>query len=355
MTAATIGRAPALVRRGLRLRTGRLRADRAFTAAARGDRPILVGPFLSEIGFEVLYWLPMLARYFERHAVAKARVVAMSRGGAGVWYEDLAARYVDVFDHLTPAELKEAQRRRVERGGAQKQFAVSELDGRLLDLARSDTGIGADAAVLHPSLMYNAFTYLWADRAGHHGARRRLLNRPLPRPPANDEPALDLPGEYVAVKAYFSDCFPASDDNRRFVTRLVARLAEAHSVVLLSTGIDLDDHRDFTTATEEGRVRTIEGAMTPRNNLELQTRAIAGAKALVTTYGGFSYLGPFLGVPSIAFYSEENFVPAHLDVMRRAVTDLRNQDAGAGFMVVDVRDFALVELAAGLAPEASPA
>jgi hypothetical protein len=355
MTAATIRRAPALLRRGLELRSGRLRTDRAFAGAARGDRPILVGPFVSEIGFEVLYWLPLLARYFEKHAIPKERVVAMSRGGAGVWYTDLAAGYVDVFDHLTPAELKEAQLTRVEHSGSQKQFALSELDRRLLDLARGDTGVGADAAVLHPSLMYNAFTYLWADKAGHHGARRRLLNRPLPRPPANDDPALDLPAEYVAVKAYFSDCFPDNDDNRQFVARLVARLAEAHPVVLLSTGIELDDHRDFTTAADEGRVRTVEHVMTPRNNLELQTRAIAGAKALVTTYGGFSYLGPFLGVPSIAFYSEENFVPAHLDVMRRAVTDLRNQGADAGFMAVDVRDFPLVELAAGLAPEVSAA
>lgn len=343
----------ATIRRALEVRTGRLRADRAFAAAARGDRPILIGPFLSEIGFEVLYWLPMLARYFEKHAVAKERVVAVSRGGAGVWYADLAGGYVDVFDHLTPVELKDAQRDRVERGGAQKQFGVSELDERLLDLARSDTGVGADAAVLHPSLMYNAFTYVWADAAGHERARRRLLNRPLPRPHASDEQALDLPSEYVAVKAYFSDCFPDSEQNRGFVARLVGRLAEAHPVVVLSTGLDLDDHHDFNTATGEGRIRTIEHLMTPRNNLELQTRAIAGAKALVTTYGGFSYLGPFLGVPSVALYSEENFVPAHLDVMRRAVTDLRNQGAGAGFMPVDVRDFPLVDLVAGLTLEPS--
>jgi hypothetical protein len=345
---------PVMIRRGLELRTGRLRADRAFAAAARGDRPILVGPFLSEIGFEVLYWLPMLARYFERHGIAKERVVAMSRGGAGGWYADLVARCVDAFDHLTPAELKEAQRDRLDRGGAQKQFAMSELDERLLELARRDTGVGSDVAVLHPALMYNAFTYLWADRAGHHGARRRLLNRPLPRPPATDDPALDLPAEYIAVKAYFSDCFPDTNDNRRFVAELVARLAEAQPVVLLSTKIDLDDHGDFTTATDEGRVWSIEQLMTPRNNLELQTRAITGSKALVTTYGGFAYLGPFLGVPSIAFYSEETFVPAHLDVMRRAVADLRRQRAGAGFIAVDVRDFPLVELAAGLAREASP-
>ena len=122
-------------------------------------------------------------------------------------------------------------------------------------------------------------------------------------------------------------------------------------VVLLSTGIDLDDHRDFTRPPTSGRVLTLEHLMTPRNNLELQTRAIAGAQALVSTYGGFSYLGPFLGVPSFAFYSEENFVPAHLDVMRRAVADLRDRAPAPGSWPSTSRDFPLVELAAGLVPE----
>ena len=80
--AVTIRSATTLLRRALEFRTGRLRADRAFASAARSDRPILVGPFLSEIGFEVLYWLPMLARYFERHAVAKDRVVAVLHAAA---------------------------------------------------------------------------------------------------------------------------------------------------------------------------------------------------------------------------------------------------------------------------------
>ena len=350
MSAPGILPTPAALRRGLELVTGRVRADRAFAAAARGDGAILVGPFFSEIGFEILYWLPMLARYFVRHGIAKERVTAMSRGGAGTWYADLADRYVDVFDYMTPSELKSAQSQRVERFSTQKQFAAADLDRRLIDLARRDARVDADATVLHPSLMYNAFTFLWEERAGHRGTRRRLLNRALPEP---SQAEVDLPEDYVAVKAYFSDCFPENDVNRSFVARLVAKLAADQQVVLLSTGIDLDDHRDVRASSDGGRVVTIEHSMTPRNNLELQTQAIAGAKALVTTYGGFSYLGPFLGVPSVAFYSEENFIPAHLDVMRRAVTDLRNQGAGAGFMVVDVRDLPLVELAAGLVPEPS--
>ena len=71
--------------------------------------------------------------------------------------------------------------------------------------------------------------------------------------------------------------------------------------------------------------------MTPADNLAVQTRAIAAARTLVGTYGGFSYLGPYLGVDSFAFYSEENFVPSHLDVMRRARADLERAAGPVAF------------------------
>ena len=43
--------------------------------------------------------------------------------------------------------------------------------------------------------------------------------------------------------------------------------------------------------------------MTPRNNLAVQTKVISGARAFIGTYGGLSYLAPFYGVNSLAFYS----------------------------------------------------
>jgi hypothetical protein len=58
--------------------------------------------------------------------------------------------------------------------------------------------------------------------------------------------------------------------------------------------------------------------MTPRNNLGLQTAAIGGARAFVGTYGGLSYLPPFLGVPTIAFYSHPAaFRQHHLEMAQR--------------------------------------
>jgi hypothetical protein len=175
---------------------------------------------------------------------------------------------------------------------------------------------------------------------------RRSAFRPLPRHTLEDAAPVDLstlPRDYVAVKAYFSSCFPDTPGNRRFVADLVERLARDSHVVLLSTRIGVDDHSDFQEDLWSDRVHAVDHLMSPANNLAVQTRLIAGARALFATYGGFSYLGPFYGVTSYSFYSHSNFNPAHLDVMRRAVGRLREGGGDGGFVTLSVHDAELLE------------
>ena len=72
--------------------------------------------------------------------------------------------------------------------------------------------------------------------------------------------------------------------------------------MLLNTPFRVDDHADYA-AHGSPRVHTVDDLMTPARNLDVQTAVIAGAKAFVGTYGGYSYLAPLCGVPSLAFYS----------------------------------------------------
>ena len=75
-----------------------------------------------------------------------------------------------------------------------------------------------------------------------------------------------------------------------------------------------DDHGDLEVTDGRGVYR-VDHQMTPERNLEVQTEIISRAKAFVGTYGGLAYLGPYYGVPSIGFYSEETeLVPVHLDM-----------------------------------------
>ena len=66
--------------------------------------------------------------------------------------------------------------------------------------------------------------------------------------------------------------------------------------------------------------------MTPQDNLAVQTAVVARARELVSTYGGFSYLGPMLGVPTLALHTHEAFSRVHLDVLARRLSRTRSYE-----------------------------
>jgi hypothetical protein len=278
--------------------------------------PIVVGPWLSEVGFEVLYWIPFLNWACEHGGLDPERLVVVSRGGTGSWYGGLAARYFDVLDFFSVEEFRAANQRRIERAGGQKHRLRTEFDDEILRHVQRTLGAPA-LEVLHPSFMYNLFVRFWRGHAGLELIDRHVRFRPFGPPPGAADPGLPS-GDYVAVKFYWSSCFPATPDNRALVGRIVRALAAQSEVVLLDTGLVVDDHRDSEPPLGE-RIHRIASRVSAARNLELQSRVVAGARAFVGTYGGFSYLGPSYGVPSLAIYSDaDGFLPVHLRVAERA-------------------------------------
>ena len=75
---------------------------------------------------------------------------------------DIAGRYVEIFDHLSPEEFGRRNRERHQRqeSGGQKQTTTGQLDIHLIEAAARETGI-SDPAVCHPSLMYRLFNRFW--------------------------------------------------------------------------------------------------------------------------------------------------------------------------------------------------
>ena len=89
---------------------------------------IVVGPWLSEVGFELLYWAPFVRKQLGRYKVDPERVLVISRGNASGWYQPFTGRYVDIFDLCTPREFYEANRQRdMEQHNGKKHVAVCEI------------------------------------------------------------------------------------------------------------------------------------------------------------------------------------------------------------------------------------
>lgn len=301
-------------RRALRARRERT-GDRALAAVGTRSGRVVIGPWTSEVGFELLYWIPLVRRALTRNAVDPARVTVVTRGGAAAWYADLAAHDVEIYDLMPPEELAERNAADAARSGTQKQLQVGPVDAEIL--RRAGAALDEDAELVHPRVLYRAMRYVWGAAAPLEEALSRLSFTSLPTSTAAPALRAALPDRYVAVKLYFSDCFPDTRENRAFADRVIATLAERTTVVLLSTGRRHDDHVEVPGKDRPG-VLFATDLMTARDNLAVQSAIVAGADRVIGTYGGFSYLGPFLGVPSSSFWSHETFNHVHLEVMRHA-------------------------------------
>jgi hypothetical protein len=245
--------------------------------------------------------------------------VIVSRGGSKHWWGSIGAQYVDVFDLWTVEEFHNV------RGVVDKQMEEWHVEEDLQKRLRAK-GALEEADVLHPSLLYTM--YYLARKIDQRTFPQQVIHddngttglmsiyKPIPAPDVGD---LDgrLPDEFVAVRLYFRPSMPDSPETRRFAQDVIRRLARNTNVVLLNNGLELDDHSDMVVELED-RVVKLEDLMEPNNNLHIQTIALARARAFIGTYGGLSYLAPFLNVPSVGFASLPGHAAAwHLDLAQR--------------------------------------
>ena len=318
-----------------------LREERAALArireAASGRAPIIVGPWVSEVGYEVLYWVPFLRWFQDRYAIAPDRLIAVSRGGVAWWYAGIASRYVDVLDLYTAEEFaRHADARR--SAGDQKQLEPSAWEREIVADVVRRVGI-ADAQVLSPGLMYRLFRSVWhGDRGLDFMFRHTVYERQAPAPLPEDD---WLPPAFAAVKFYTGAALPDTPRTRQQLRAAVARLAERMPVVSLDTGLGLDEHRDYLFDGVPG-VLDLRDRMTPATNLAVQSRVIARASLFAGTCGSLAWLAPMLGVATAAVYADDRYLSSHLYAARYAYRRM----SAARFSVVDLQALAHLSAAA---------
>ncbi len=306
--------------------------EQVLQMAADG-RPIVAGPWLSEAGFELLYWVPFV-RWVARYAkLDPARLYVVSRGGTRAWYGGVAAHYDDVFRYFTPDEFRARNDARIsEQKGVLKHVQLAGFDRAIVEQVASAHAL-TDYHVLHPSLMYGLFQLFWKQ---HQPVTLvELFTQFGLIPESEDEAAIrrQLPDRYVVAKFYGSAGLPPTEENRRFVDALLADLSTGTDIVLLNPGVRYDDHADFHVPTG-GRVHGIDHLLEPASNLATQTAIIRGAEAYIGSYGGFSYLAPLVGTDTVTFYSDPGgFRWDHLEVAKRVFAGI----GGGGFSELDVR------------------
>ena len=317
---------PAAVVRAGRRAIALRQADRELETTLRAGEPLVVGPFLGEVGYELLYWRPYVFRLLRSHGVERDRVTVVGRGGSASWYAPVAARQVDAFELLPPDEVLARIEERVARTGQRKQLSEDALDRDLQRLAAA----GATGAV-HPLHMFWSARFAWEGLVPAAEAIAAGDHEPLPRGELPAEIAARLPERFVAVKAYFNECVPDTPEARGAYADVVRAAAEVAPVVLLQPGFAVDDHEDVEATVPVIRV---DDLLRPESNLAVQAAIVARAEALVSTYGGFSYLGPLLDVRTLALGLAAGENRHHEAVLHAVRPEARYERAAPGAKAV---------------------
>jgi hypothetical protein len=136
--------------------------SRGCCSIERKERLIIVGPWVSEVGFELLR-IPFLNWVTTHRPFTSDRLVVVSRGGCAAWYRDIASHYVELFDYYTPEEFRQRSEQRLTDGKA-KPRTMSEFDRNSIKLVRQGSHL-PQCDLLHPMYMYRLFHKFWQSRA----------------------------------------------------------------------------------------------------------------------------------------------------------------------------------------------
>ena len=298
---------------------------------------VILGPWLSEVGYEILYWMPFVRWMVEVSIFDPQQAVLVTRGGAEVWYPGLYRDAIDIFSLYSPQEFRRRNDERILKIGTQKHISQEEFDRDIIRLVQER--VGEQCEVIHPEEMYRFLQPLLSAGGGRAPMEvgRRVLNyRGLPAPNMSELKAR-LPRKYVAVKFYFRSSFADTSINRAYVGQLLSQIASLHEIVLLNTRLEFDDHTECDAAAS-ARIHRIDDLLTPANNLAVQSAVIAGAQAFFGTYGGLSYVPLCYEVPSFAFKSSnEGLNWIHLHFANEFAVEQNTP-----FHIFDTQDFNLI-------------
>lgn len=278
-----------------------------------GKRPILAGPWRSEVGFEILYWIPWLHQFMLDYQIPKERMIAIGRGGSAEWYGVNGT--ADLYEHVPVETVRQWGLRASQQTGSIKQQRREAWEAHVCGLTAHALGVPR-YHVLSPCWMYGLLAPFWEGKTSQRWLNNRLAHmKTMPAPPIAPALQAKLPKDFLAMRWYTRPTWPFREDLLLWTRQLVEKAAKTGPVILIDS-FHADDHADINL----GQIPNVSKLsdlidMTPLNNLAVQAQVIARAKAYIGTYGGMSQLAMRFGVPTLALYKDfGQTAPEHLSL-----------------------------------------
>jgi len=269
---------------------------------------IIVGPWFSELGHEVLYWIPLLNLLFKTADRSTSDIISISRSGAEVLYKPFSGTNINALNFYSQPDWHSMIDSVWIQLGGQKQSAFSfeenTILGDVLDVNKMSENIDSNNIFwMHPSIMFSMFRPFWRNNFSVESIQS-LLDWP------NYEYLLDQK-EFVdyGMKFYSRPSFLMNEPNQNLVSDIIKHFATKDYKIIGNT-VYSDDHDMFKLdGVISNRIIKIQNY---ERNLESQIILASNCKKFISTYGGLNYLPLLNGVESIGLYSNmQKLLPSH--------------------------------------------
>jgi hypothetical protein len=296
----------------------RRKIHRNFTGRASHE-DLVLAPWLGEIGYEILYWIPFLNRMVESGAIHKSQLTVVSRGGVREWYKGISENYVEIYEYFTPEELNNLKSERYEKAGTQKLIGQdNSVEDKILARITRETSLSKN--IYYPSEFFNAMHPLFSrlgKAAPFRMASDMLLHKQIGSSESNLKQLVPS-GKYICVNLYLRPSFSPSPTEYAILVASIDTLARklGATVIELNSGDGLDpEHENISGNTNWINSQSIYKS-NPSNNLEWQSALISSSMLYIGTYGGPSYIPLLYNVSTIALYSSRKGLnPVHEHVV----------------------------------------
>lgn len=281
------------------LKTSRLQAQSPVSLATT---PLIIGPWLGEVGPELQYWIPWLQRLKIKGVFGQRRLIVVSRGGTAAWYRHLTEEYAEVFTLLDKTTYQAIRQERK----TEKQFAWTPGERTCIKQIAQHFQV-EQYETLHPSAMWSRILPYFRETKPLTWILDQLDFQVMSAATNLQQKYLSglvLPEKFIAARFYVSELFPATEQVKQFVYDLFKHITHHQSVVAMVSTQQLDDHAIFSMPKMDGvTLVPIDAALA--DNLGLQTAIVQRSNGFVGTYGGFTILPGLLGKACLGFIGAE--------------------------------------------------
>jgi hypothetical protein len=230
-----------------------------------------------------------------------ARLLPIGRGGSAWWYH--VPTGLELYAMRTPQQVRIETKLQHASRKVLKQTAWTPFEREVVKDA-AESVKATSYLTLHPSQMFADLAPFWEGKRGLGWLHDRVAFAPLPTPPLPE--TVTLPETFVAVHFYARPTWPLMDATMQFAVETVKMISQSHPVVLVGSGLHMDDHADLAIPKLPNvfTLRDCGISVTPQTNLAVMSAVLARSAGCVGTYGGTVQLAGRLGRPAIGFYAD---------------------------------------------------